>query len=327
MNVAIILSTTGLFLNILSIIIFYKSKKIRIEKHKQQQQYELELSQKIILSTSELNLLSKQIGEQKFALQQLNKSIIQTKNKQNDELEEYRTKIKFKKGQLDKQYEEYNQHKIKEITESYSQLAEEAHQKYKIQINEIRKEKNELTKQIENYQNTLAAAIEDQARERQKKEKLNFYKLPLTNEELADVRMLQNLKPSFHQPIVLSKLIWTQFFQKKMTDLCNRVLNGRKNVCGIYKITDLITKQYYIGQSKAIDDRWKTHCKYGLGIDTPTTNILYKAMQKDGVWNFTFQLLEECKLEELNEKQAFWIETYKSNIYGLNTQAGNKKKG
>lgn len=100
--------------------------------------------------------------------------------------------------------------------------------------------------------------------------------------------MLEKLKSLFHQPIVLSKLIWTQFFQKQMTDLCNRVLNGRKGVCGIYKITDLITGQHYIGQSLKIDDRWKTHCKYGLGIDTPTTNILYKAMLKDEVWNFTF---------------------------------------
>jgi hypothetical protein len=50
--------------------------------------------------------------------------------------------------------------------------------------------------------------------------------------------MLENLKASFHKPVVLSKLIWTQYFQKQMTELCDRVL-GKKTICGIYKITNL----------------------------------------------------------------------------------------
>ena len=102
--------------------------------------------------------------------------------------------------------------------------------------------------------------------------------------------MLEKLKISFHKPVVLSKLIWTQYFQKQMTDLCNRVL-GKKIVCGIYKITNTITGEQYIGQSKNIDDRWKAHSKCGLGIDASATNTLYNSMQKDKVWNFTFEVL------------------------------------
>ena len=96
-----------------------------------------------------------------------------------------------------------------------------------------------------------------------------------------------------HKPIILSKLIWTQYFQKQMTELCDKIL-GKNIVCGIYKITDLVTEQCYIGQSVNIGDRWKQHCKCGLGIDASTTNKLYNAMQKDGVWNFIFEVLEEC---------------------------------
>lgn len=47
-------------------------------------------------------------------------------------------------------------------------------------------------------------------------------------------------------------------------------------------------------------------------------------MQKDGVWNFTFELLEECPKELLNEKERFWIEMYQSNKFGLNTMKGNR---
>jgi len=50
-----------------------------------------------------------------------------------------------------------------------------------------------------------------------------------------------------------------------MTALCDRVL-GKKVICGIYKITNLLTNECYIGQSVNISDRWKQHCKCGLGI-------------------------------------------------------------
>ena len=111
---------------------------------------------------------------------------------------------------------------------------------------------------------------------------------------MDDVKKLEKLKESFHQPVVLSKLIWSQYFQKQMNELCDRVL-GKQVVCGIYKITNLLTEQCYIGQSVNIADRWKQHCKCGLGINASSTNSLYNAMQKDGVWNFTFELLEELK--------------------------------
>ena len=136
--------------------------------------------------------------------------------------------------------------------------------------------------------------------------------------------MLENLKASFHKPVILRKLIWTQYFQKQMTELCDRVL-GKKTICGIYKITNLLTEQCYIGQSVNISDRWKQHCKCGLGIEASATNVLYNSMQRDKIWNFSFELLEECPKELLNEKERFWINMYQSNIYGLNTLKGINK--
>ena len=138
---------------------------------------------------------------------------------------------------------------------------------------------------------SLSAGVQARLREQEKKDKLGFYKLSINDADLSDVKMLENLKTSFHKPVVLSKLIWTQYFQKQMTELCDRVL-GKKTICGIYKITNLLTAQCYIGQSVNIGDRWKQHCKCGLGIEASATNKLYNSMQKDGVWNFSFELLE-----------------------------------
>jgi len=64
---------------------------------------------------------------------------------------------------------------------------------------------------------SLSAGVQARLREQEKKDKINFYKLSINEADLSDVKMLENLKSSFHKPVVLSKLIWTQYFQKQMT--------------------------------------------------------------------------------------------------------------
>ena len=54
--------------------------------------------------------------------------------------------------------------------------------------------------------------------------------------------------------------------------------------------------------------------------------IYAKAMQEDGLQNFSFEILEECPRDQLDNKEKFYIELYQSNLYGYNSQAGNTKK-
>lgn len=46
-------------------------------------------------------------------------------------------------------------------------------------------------------------------------------------------------------------------------------------------------------------------------------------MIKDGLENFTFELLEKCTNTELNSKEKFYIELYQADKYGYNSKAGN----
>lgn len=64
--------------------------------------------------------------------------------------------------------------------------------------------------------------------------------------------------------------------------------------------------------------------KCGLGIDTPAANKLYQAMKKEGIDNFTFELLEECSTSVLDEKEVFYINLYNAYDYGYNSNRGNK---
>ena len=305
-----ILLILGFIFLICSLILFYKANQIKINKNKEQENYK--------------QLLNKQI----YQLEQEQKILINSQIHKKEEI-----------NQDLLEWQEYRKKEIEAYIESQKQLADQtvntAYESAQKQISDINndiqntrntalQEKEQIQTEIDKLKASLSAGVEARLREQEKKDKINFYKLSISEADLADVKMLQNLKSSFHKPVVLSKLIWTQYFQKQMTELCDRVL-GKKTICGIYKITNLLTEQCYIGQSVNISDRWKQHCKCGLGIEASATNVLYNSMQRDKIWNFSFELLEECSRDLLNEKEAFWINMYQSNIYGLNTLKGISK--
>ena len=93
----------------------------------------------------------------------------------------------------------------------------------------------------------------------------------------------------------------------------------------MWYITNQKTNLIYIGQAVDIATRWKNHAKAGLGIDTPANNKLYKAMAEDGLESFSFELLEECNRQDLNEKERFYINLYQSDQYGYNSNSGINK--
>ena len=72
----------------------------------------------------------------------------------------------------------------------------------------------------------------------------------------------------------------------------------------------------YVGQSNQIGERFKQHIKRGLGAETATKNKLYPAMKEFGVENFSFEIIEECDLNLLNEKEQYWQEVFHAKDFG-----------
>ena len=182
-------------------------------------------------------------------------------------------------------------------------------------------QKKQAESDLNKIRASLAAGVEAQLREEEKKKKLDFYKITLSENELNDINLLFNLRSNFRNVTVLNKLIWSEYLQKKVSEMSARIV-GKTDKTGIYKITNLKTQQCYIGQSVSIGERFKQHCKCGCGIGVSASNKLYASMQQDGIWNFTFEVLEECPRDQLNEKEKLWIELYQSNIYGMNSTKG-----
>lgn len=74
--------------------------------------------------------------------------------------------------------------------------------------------------------------------------------------------------------------------------------------CGIYKIVNNINNKFYIGKSVNIENRWKQHCY------AKDSSPIHVAIQKYGKENFSFYILEECSLEDLNQREIYWINLY-----------------
>ena len=96
---------------------------------------------------------------------------------------------------------------------------------------------------------------------------------------------------------------------------------------GIYKYQNKLNGKIYIGQSTDIERRYQQHLwdaekrpEQGTGIDL--------AINKYGINNFTFEIIEQCNSDQLDERERFWIEYFNSYTDGYNrTPGGSSLKG
>ena len=92
---------------------------------------------------------------------------------------------------------------------------------------------------------------------------------------------------------------------------------------GVYKITNIKNQQCYIGISSNVFKRWHTHINNIYNDKCPEKDkALYRAMKKYGVENFTFQIIEFCSENELQQKEIQWINYFNSYHNGYNETVG-----
>ena len=92
---------------------------------------------------------------------------------------------------------------------------------------------------------------------------------------------------------------------------------------GIYKITNIVNKKVYIGQSINVLQRWSQH-KQHLKGGYHNNDHLQRSWNKYGADSFAFDLLERCTEEELNDKEVYYIKKYNSTDFklGYNEKSG-----
>ena len=90
-------------------------------------------------------------------------------------------------------------------------------------------------------------------------------------------------------------------------------------ISGIYRITNTITGDFYIGSSKNIKRRWTDH-KKPSSLKKQPNNQLYQDMQKYGLDKFDFQVIAEVEVDSLKEMEQQFIELLKPAYNNINAK-------
>jgi hypothetical protein len=136
-----------------------------------------------------------------------------------------------------------------------------------------------------------------------------------------DIQVLQDIIPRLYNREAISKLIWELYIRRPVQEMIKRITNGRK-ICGIYKITYLKTGEAYVGKTTDIQTRWTNHLKTVCGLEGAAHSTLHTHMERNGLWNYTFEILEEVDKDKLGEREAYYIDFYDTKNYGLNQKRG-----
>ena len=96
-------------------------------------------------------------------------------------------------------------------------------------------------------------------------------------------------------------------------------------ISAVYKITNTITGDFYIGSSKDVKKRWREHKKPSTWKRFPN-NPMYLDMQNYGVDKFVFEILEEAEEDKLKETEQQFIEKLKPTYNNYNAKGLNVER-
>lgn len=182
-------------------------------------------------------------------------------------------------------------------------------------------ELDKVRDELADYYKKQQVINEEILRRRQVEEQQDFYRIILDETAISDMQILLSIREKLISHENLDKLIYDAYVAKPVMEMTKRVLGGRAP-SGIYKITRLKTGEIYIGKSTDVKKRWSEHAKTAYGVGSIAHSILHTTIKRDGIENFTFELLEEVPKDKLTEREKYWITFYGSKEYGLNERNG-----
>lgn len=151
----------------------------------------------------------------------------------------------------------------------------------------------------------------------------------ISDVDKSDIEILMTyVIPKIQHTDTIYKLIWSEYYQAPTNELLTNILPNH-DCSGIYKITNLENKKCYIGRSTNVKRRLIDHIKSSIGIGTIANQKIHDVMREEGLWNFSFELLEECAKDQLGDREKYYIEFFQSNQpqFGYNVVSGSAFKG
>lgn len=317
---------------ILLIVLFFivkKSKEIKKEQkltadeiwEKKRKEYESEINEIAITKAELLENYNKLLEQQQNLLKDIkeketfNNSLFKIREEELNRIIDEKKKEGIKR--IDAELEKIRQDKLTILNAEYKQFEsdqEETKRKTLIEMGEI-------INLLDDYRSQREAVNLAILREKELKEKENFYKIVIPENDQEDIEVLKTIGPRLRNREALNKLIYDVFVKRPLSELIKRVTNG-KEISGIYKITYIKTGEAYIGKTTNISTRWQNHIKTACGLEGAARTTFHNRLEQDGIWNYTFEILEEVPKDKLSEREKFYIE-----LYGTDTQLNMKKGG
>lgn len=201
------------------------------------------------------------------------------------------------------------------IQNLYLNLTKDCVKEFQQEIDEKNDKIIQLDSKINQLQKNVDAAVAEAIRRQEMENQQDFYRIALSKDDIAEIQHLREILPYLRDKTPLNKVIYKVYYEKPLTDMISRVV-GTGIHTGIYKITHMDSGKCYVGQAANIADRWKQHCKRGVGAEDWTRNKLYPAMYSLGVENFSFEIIEECSRAQLNEREGYWQDFFHAKDFG-----------
>ena len=241
------------------------------------------------------------------------------KLRQNVEQQEiYNNEYKAKRSiEIEEELAEYNRQLQQDANQSLILMQKEFTEEFKKENQEKLIAAQRLVAKLESLQSAVNAAVELNKKQQEQEDYNDYHRLQLSEQDILDIHKLYevSLELSPQARTAINKVIWKIYYEKPYSDLIGRVI-GNTPKMGIYKLTNMNNQMCYVGQAVNIGDRWKTHIKCAIGAEEHSDNKLYNAMSGCGPWKFTFEIIEECTRDKLNQKEDYWQNFYHAKDYG-----------
>jgi hypothetical protein len=305
---------------ILLSFIIYKRKIKRNSNIIRDEIYRKEKEKIVVQVQKELDVLydkKSQIEHEISEKLSFNNSLLKIRE---DELERLIEEKKKEKLQLlDEQANNYYSEQINfkdNLLKKFQEINEEEKQR-------ARQELEKIVLELDDWQGRRNAINEDIRRAESLKNEQTVHRIILTEDEKSDIELLLKLTQTFHKPLTLYKLIWSEYLIKHFNEMIALQFGEKIPNNVIYCIENINTHKKYIGKTTTeVSKRWTEHIKTSLKIGTVSRTKIHDELF--GHWDeFTFSIIEIIdKNSSLSDKEKWYVNFYQSNIYGYNMKSG-----
>ena len=265
------------------------------------------------------------------------------RNRNEEEFNQTREKLTFLKESINAQCEDYKVAEMSKVDSEIMVRRITENRKIEDQFNEKKKKEQENFDNFCNELNTRRIEFQGEfeeimqllndfrarrevvnqqvLREKEIQENTDFYRICVSENDKNDLGLIKEIESRFNNKEVLYKAAYDCYIKRPLQEMEKRVL-GDKKPSGIYIITYVPTGEIYIGRSTDIATRWINHVKTACGLQGAAHSTLHTKMAEKGLWNFTFQILEEVEKDKLGEREKYWID-----MYGAQGQMNQKAGG